>query len=244
MITSHRPPPGLLVSVRSSEEALAALAGGADIIDVKDPSRGSLGRASDQVIRKVLAVVSGRCAVSAALGEWVDGCGKSDEPGLAFVKWGLAGGARRPPEQWRGFLDMELARPEKPQTVVVAYADWQCAQAPPSAEVVAFACLRPGSVLLIDTHCKEPGTLTKDRRPTLLDWMTPEEVIHIRVQCSAANVRLALAGSLGLGEIERLRRFAPDWFAVRGAVCAQGERQAAVEEDRVRTLAEFLTLTD
>ena len=35
----------LLVSVRSPAEALAALEGGAALIDVKEPARGSLGRA-------------------------------------------------------------------------------------------------------------------------------------------------------------------------------------------------------
>ena len=36
----------LLVSVVSAEEARLALAGGADIIDVKDPSEGALGAPS------------------------------------------------------------------------------------------------------------------------------------------------------------------------------------------------------
>ena len=44
----------LLVSVRSVEEAEAALAGGADLIDVKEPTRGSLGRADDAVIAAIL----------------------------------------------------------------------------------------------------------------------------------------------------------------------------------------------
>lgn len=38
--------PRLLVSVRNAAEALMAVRGGADIVDVKEPSRGSLGRAS------------------------------------------------------------------------------------------------------------------------------------------------------------------------------------------------------
>lgn len=38
--------PRLLVSVRNAAEALSAIRGGADIIDVKEPSYGSLGRAS------------------------------------------------------------------------------------------------------------------------------------------------------------------------------------------------------
>ena len=36
---------GLLVSVRSADEARTALAGGATVIDVKEPERGPLGRA-------------------------------------------------------------------------------------------------------------------------------------------------------------------------------------------------------
>ena len=45
-LTTRHSPPQLLVSVRSAEEARAALEGGAALIDVKEPSRGSLGSAS------------------------------------------------------------------------------------------------------------------------------------------------------------------------------------------------------
>ena len=61
--------PRLLVSVRDAAEAEAALAGGADLIDVKEPSRGPLGRADAGVIRYVVKAVGGRAPVSAALGE-------------------------------------------------------------------------------------------------------------------------------------------------------------------------------
>lgn len=46
-------PPQLLVSVRHAGEVSAALAGGACLIDVKDPSRGSLGRADSSVWRDI-----------------------------------------------------------------------------------------------------------------------------------------------------------------------------------------------
>ena len=59
----------LLVSVRSAAEAEAALRGGADVIDVKEPGRGPLGRADDAVIADVVRLVAGRRPVSAALGE-------------------------------------------------------------------------------------------------------------------------------------------------------------------------------
>src|SRR5690242_18461623 len=59
----------LLVSVRSAAEAQAALTGGASLIDVKEPARGSLGRADAATLTDVLRMVAGRRPVSAALGE-------------------------------------------------------------------------------------------------------------------------------------------------------------------------------
>src|SRR5262245_30687842 len=86
--------PGLLVSVRDAAEAAIALAGGAALIDVKDPDRGSLGAAPAATVADVLDAVNGRAPVSAALGELADWPGAPGPPHidrLAFVKWGLAG---------------------------------------------------------------------------------------------------------------------------------------------------------
>ena len=52
----------LLVSVVSAREARRALAGGADIIDVKDPSQGPLGAPSPRVLSEVVAEVGARRA--------------------------------------------------------------------------------------------------------------------------------------------------------------------------------------
>jgi len=237
MIPSERRSPGLLVSVRSALEAEAALVGGADIIDVKEPALGSLGRASDQTIIEVLDRVPGPFPVSAAMGELVDAHFGFRDPRLTFVKWGLANYGRLRTETWQSRLEREISLTGNPQTVIVAYADWQCAQAPPIDAVVAFACQKPGNVLLIDTHCKETGTLKKDSRPTLLDWLSREEIGALCAQCRTAQVRVALAGSLGITEILQLRSANPDWFAVRGAVCEENNRQGTIDAKKVRRLA-------
>src|SRR5688500_12679056 len=94
--------PHLLVSVRSVAEALAALEGGAALIDIKEPARGSLGRADAGVIAAVVAAVKRLRPVSAALGEWVDGIGAMPNADLTYVKWGLAGCRGR--TDWRAAL--------------------------------------------------------------------------------------------------------------------------------------------
>src|SRR5437773_9115409 len=62
----------LLVSVTCAAEALAALAGGADLIDAKDPLAGALGAVSADVLREIYAVVADRRPVTAALGDACD----------------------------------------------------------------------------------------------------------------------------------------------------------------------------
>ncbi len=251
---------GLLVSVRSAVEAEIALAGGAALIDIKEPARGALGRADEATIAAVVGAVAHRRPVSAALGELVDGQAAPMVAGLHFVKWGLAGGARL---DWRSQLNQRLLQ-TGPQTVVVAYADWQCAAAPPIEEVVSFACGRPGNVLLIDTHCKDAAPRSLRRRPpekgtgplnakgpvpfsggrpTLLDWLSADDVSAICHRCREAGVRVALAGSLGSAEIEMLLPAAPDWFAVRGTVCEENERGASIRLAKVRALAAQLSAT-
>jgi len=67
--------PLLLVSVRNETEALSALDGGANIIDVKEPDRGALGRSDFDVISGIVAAVRRRApgtVVSAAMGEIAD----------------------------------------------------------------------------------------------------------------------------------------------------------------------------
>src|SRR5260221_14087426 len=63
----------LLVSVRSTEEAAAALEGGADVIDAKDPAPGSLGSVAPHVFRQIRALVGHPRPVTAAIGDPSDG---------------------------------------------------------------------------------------------------------------------------------------------------------------------------
>lgn len=53
----------------SSEEVSAALAGGADIIDVKNPAEGALGAPEPAVLRAVRRVVPSHVPLSVALGD-------------------------------------------------------------------------------------------------------------------------------------------------------------------------------
>jgi uncharacterized protein (UPF0264 family) len=145
--------------------------------------------------------------------------------GLAYAKWGLAGWARR--SNWPDAL---AALPVNCAIVPVAYADAHRANSPPVEEVCRAACERGFAAVLIDTFLKDGRGL--------LDWTTLETISQWRNHCRSAGVKFAVAGSLTLSEMARLASLEPDWFAVRGAACRQGNRAGPVEEHRVRALVD------
>src|SRR5690349_149197 len=130
---------GLLVSVRSAVEAAAAVDGGAAVIDVKEPSRGPLGRAAAKVWAEVRQAVPAEIPVSVALGELADGAeptapGRTALAGIAFRKLGLAGAGQDWIGRWAG---VRAAWGGGPAWVAVVYADAEAAASPPAEAILA-----------------------------------------------------------------------------------------------------------
>ena len=224
----------LLVSVRDADEACAALAGGADLIDIKEPSRGALGAADPQVWREVLAAVNGRAPVSAALGELAEldvASITSATAGLLLVKAGLANcGADN-----RWFTSLRtLQQALSPTTalVAVAYADAARCGAPDPQQVLQAARDLRLPILLIDTYDKHHGDL----------WtaMPASELAELIQSAQQDDIRVALAGSLTIETLPPALALAPAWIAVRGAACDAG-REGRVSTSRVHQLKALLS---
>lgn len=226
---------GLLVSVRSAEEAAIALEAGADLLDVKDPSRGAMGMAHHEVVNAVLATVAGKVPVSAAFGEWRDSILTDAhwhlELPLTYIKWGLAGYVAGP--GWgEDLLDARRELPVGPELVAVAYADWEKANAPSPAEVAKFAKRYRFRTFLLDTFCKNGKTL--------LDHMKPAEIAELVAGLKRTGIAVAIGGSLVPEKLKALKDVQPDWYAVRGSVCAGGKRDGVLDPVRIRKWKETL----
>ena len=223
-------PVRLLVSVRDADEARAALAGGAALIDVKEPSRGPMGRPDDATVQEVARVVAGRAPVSVALGDVEDVlpppiAAPRVPAGAAYAKLGLGGA----PPDWparlhHGFGGLGSARP-----IVAAYADHDLAGAPSLDEALQAALAVRAAGLLIDTA-------TKDGRG-LFDFVDEARLIEPMRAARCAGLLTALAGSLNERTVPRALALGPDIIAVRGAACDAGQREARVKESNVRALA-------
>lgn len=234
--------PRLLVSVRGAAEALEALAGGADVIDVKEPKRGSLGAADATTIAEVVHAVNGRATVTAALGELTElvSGGSGFHPptvphGIALIKIGLAG-CRESPDwvcAWRDAIARVLVNGGSPASrpVAVVYADWEAAHAPAPIEVLNAAIQARCPALLVDTWDKSSGLL--------FDHWPATELRSFIDEVRSRGIRIVLAGSLSGAAAGEAARLGPDLIAVRTAAC-DGGRDGSVSRERVRALKQCI----
>ncbi len=222
-------PTGLLLSVRSADEVAAALAGGADLIDAKEPAKGPLAPAEAEVVASIIEAVGGKVPVSAALGEWTPNAITEAhwhlELKLNYVKWGLAGYSPHP--GWgEDLLNTRRELPVGMEMVAVAYADWERAKSVSPAELVKFAKRYRFKAFLLDTWGKDGKTL--------LDFMSPAEVGELVESLRRLYITVAIGGSLRPEHVKQLRGAAPDYYAVRSSACAAGKRDGVIDVTRVK----------
>lgn len=223
----------LLVSVRNADEAKLAVEGGAHLIDVKEPSRGALGRASVETWRSVRATVPGPIPVSVALGEIFEvaelaSIKDEDYDGIAFRKIGLAGARASWREDLAGLLE---ASRRGPRWVAVAYSDWTIAEAPDPDSIVEWALGEPSCAgLLIDTW-EKPSCRRVNKTG---EWRA--RLARVR----SSGKMITLAGGIDRRAIADLQSLNPHFFGVRGAACEGSCRLATLTKRGVAALVEQL----
>jgi (5-formylfuran-3-yl)methyl phosphate synthase len=225
----------LLVSVRSKEEAQAALAGGADIIDAKEPSRGALGAVEISVLRDIVNEVNGIRPVSAALGDSGSSAGLAGsaraaaEAGATFVKVGFAD-VRDPVavrSRLAAVMEGTLLTASPCAVVAVAYADWDEVGAAAPQAVLAAAAGEGVMGVLVDTVRKDGAGLFRCLGRAALGSLMRE--------ARARSLMVALAGRISLEDLSFAYEAGAEIAGVRGAACDRG-REGSVREERVRAL--------
>jgi len=223
----------LLVSVANAGEASAALDGGADVIDAKDPAAGALGAVSVLVLREIRAAVGDARPVTAALGDAEDETAVEADArafaaaGAAFVKVGFAGVTGAAHATALGAAAVRGAATGGAGVILVAYADAEQVGSLAPAALVAVAAAVGARGVLLDTADKSG--------PGLLGWYAPDALAAWTREAHAAGLLVALAGKLNIENVATLRAVWPDVVGVRGAAC-DGGRTGRVSTERVRVL--------
>ncbi|MCA9144880.1 MAG: hypothetical protein H6821_11740 [Planctomycetaceae bacterium] len=224
---------GLLVSVRDATEALAALNGGADVIDIKEPRNGSLGPAAVSTWGEVTVAVSDAKPISVALGELLDEATRDlarEAHGMSFAKIGLSGCGNESAwhERWRNAIS---CLPTGVACAAVIYADHLNANSPHPAAILSQAIEFECEAILFDTYSKARGHL--------FDHLDERALGSLCSEAKQAGMKVVLAGSLRDDLILRGLELEPDYIAVRGAAC-RGDRRNAIDQSRVQALADVI----
>jgi FolB domain-containing protein len=219
----------LLASVSGPEEAEIALEQGADIIDLKDASKGALGALPADAIRASIATVAGRRPVSAVAGDHpaephtvVAAVEEIAQTGVDFVKVGLFPGPLQ-----RDCVRALSVLTRANKIVAVMFADQE-----PDGTLLSLAAECGFAGAMLDTARKGSGRL--------LDHASVAFLQDYVDQCRSLGLMSGLAGSLEPPDIPRLLLLAPDLLGFRGALCAGGERAGRIDPRCVRVVRELI----
>ena len=223
-----------MVSVQNLDEAMHALKGGADIVDVKNLQEALVGSANPWVVEQIRDAIPKPHHASVTLGVVPNQIGTvamavyaAGRMGATSVKVGFMN------TEYDHAAETLLASKqalEGTDTKLIGslFADNPLYDGLEADHMVRLAKEGECDGWLIDT-------LTKDGR-NLFDFMSESELRDMVFDSKQDGMSTALSGHLKIDNLDELSRINPDIVGVRGAVCAQGERSEGVYWEAV---AEF-----
>ena len=226
----------LLVSVVDAAEARLAVAGGVDVVDVKNPAEGALGAPAPAVIAEVRGALGSERPLSAAIGDLPCLPGTAAlaalgaaHAGAAYVKLGLWGAAGAD-DHVAVLRAAQRAVAGRAAVVAVAYADAVRVPRRPLAppELVATARRAGLSGCLVDTAIKDGRGVRA--------WLGDDALTELVAAAHGAGLEIALAGELRAEDLPEVRATGADIAGVRSAACRDGRRTAALDPRRIERL--------
>lgn len=225
----------LMISVISAAEAQDAIAGGAGILDVKNPEEGSLGAQSPQIIREITGLSRGKIEVSAAIGDMPNLPGTAALAALGaaacgadYIKIGLYG-TRTESEASVLLCKVRQAVKEYPVSIIAAgFADFERVGALDPDCLPQIAASIGISGILLDTAVKDGRTL--------FDFFSPRRLRGMADRAHESGLTFGLAGALKETDLETAREIGADIAGLRTAVCAHNRRSGPLRKERIQKL--------
>jgi len=229
----------LMVSVQNLPEAVEALEGGADIVDVKNLQEALVGSAHPRVVREVREAVPAERHASVTLGVVPNQAGT-----VAMAVYTAA--VLKATSVKVGFM-----RSEYEEAVEILLASREALDGSETkligslfADNSLYDGLDPHRMVRLASEGRCDGflvdTLTKDGR-NLFDFLSEAELREMVFEGKELGMSTALSGHLRIEDLDELARINPDIVGVRGAVCARGDRADGVHREAV---AEFKAQLD
>jgi uncharacterized protein (UPF0264 family) len=230
----------LLISPTNQAEALEAIAGGADIIDVKNPNEGALGANYPWVIKEIKQVTPKGVEVSCTLGDAPNLPGSMALAALGaasldvdYVKVGLYG-VKTVSEAVFLLRQVNRAAKDCCPTIKVAAAGYADAKKIGSIEpslIPEIAREAQVDVAMLDTAVKDGSNL--------LNQVSNEQLQAFIDSTHGYGLQAALAGSLRKQDLPVILNLGADIAGLRGAACTNNDRNRGyIKRELVQELVE------
>ena len=232
MTTLNCAVPRFLASVRNADEASLAIAGGADIIDCKEPACGALGALPLETIAEIVRGVAGVCPVSATIGDVpcttdcvVPLAVAVSNTGVDYVKVGLFSGGE--PRAVISELGARLGNSKgagRARLIGLLLADQE-----PDYSLIDDMRRAEFAGVMLDTAAKDGSSLC--------DTMDLVALGRFIQRSKERGLLVGLAGSLRSVQVRHLVPLGADILGFRGALCAGLRRAAAMDLGAIRNIA-------
>jgi uncharacterized protein (UPF0264 family) len=232
----------LLISSTDEKEAVEAIAGGADIIDVKNPKESALGANFPWVIKRIREITPKNIEVSCTLGEVPNLPGAislaalgAATIGVDYVKAGLYGLKTR---EEAVCLMQNVNRAVKDcnssiKVVTTGYADAKRIGSVNPMLITDIAHKAQADIAMIDTAVKDGKNL--------FTFLTINQLRRFVDTAHNYGLKAALAGSLRKEDLPVVYALGTDVVGLRGAACSRGDRvDGRITREAVRELVEVV----
>ena len=232
----------LLISPINEKEAVEAIAGGAHIIDVKNPKEGALGANFPWVIKRIRQITPKDTEVSCTLGEVPNLPGSMSlaalgaaTTGVDYIKAGLYG-LKTPVEAV--YLMRNVVKAAKDfnpsiKVVVSGYADAGRIGTVDPLLIPEIAHKAHADIAMIDTAIKDGKSL--------FTFLTMPQLQRFVDTAHNYGLKAALAGSLKKEDLPVVYNLGADVAGLRGAACTLSDRvNGRITKEKVRELVEIV----
>ena len=232
----------LLISPKNEAEAVEAAAGGADIIDVKNPDEGPLGASFPWIIRRIRQVTPANIEVSCTVGEAPNLPGSmalaslgAASIGVDYIKAGLFGLKTAEEAVFLMRNVTQAAKEYNPaiKVVVSGYADAARVGAVDPLQVPKIANEAKADLAMLDTAIKDGKNL--------FTFLTKPQLSRFVEEAHDYGLKAALAGSLQKQDLPEVYALGADIAGVRGAACTLSDRvNGQITREKVQELVEIV----
>jgi uncharacterized protein (UPF0264 family) len=231
----------LLISSVDEKEAAEAVAGGADIIDVKNPKEGALGASFPWTIKRIRKIAR-NVEVSCTLGDLPNLPGSvslaalgAAATGVDYVKVGVGGVKIKEDAVYllRNAVKAAKEHNSKIKIVAAGYADAKRVGSISPLLVPEIADEANADVAMVDTAIKDGGNL--------FTFLSEEQLRIIVDDTHDRGLEAALAGSLRKEQISNVYTLKADIIGLRGAACTNGDRMnGRITQENVNELTRIV----